>query len=254
MYVPKKYCGLANHHTDDEEPVAMNTLVLHGPPDRADVRRWTLSALLVVAIHVGAIAAGMNWSTTPDVLGTASEPIMLDLESAPPTPEPQQLDLAPGPQMQEAEPPTPVQEKAEVVAPPEKPKPEPKPIVKPKPKPIERPKKPTEAPAPRTTATPQAAQAARANYNGILSAHLQRYKQYPSGAKAAGEQGVAMLSFTVSRNGQVLGARLAKSSGSAALDNETMSMIRRAQPLPSFPPEMTQSSLSFTVPVRFFLR
>lgn len=196
---------------------------------------------------------------------------MLDLESAPPTPEPQQLDIAPGPQMQEAEPPppepekpqevveeqvppTPVQEKAEVVAPPEKPKPEPKPIVKPKPKPVERPKKPTEAPAPRTTATPQAAQAARANYNGILSAHLQRYKQYPSGAKAAGEQGVAMLSFTVSRNGQVLGAHLARSSGSSALDGETMSMIRRAQPLPSFPPEMTQSSASFTVPVRFFLR
>ncbi len=248
----------------------MNTLVLHGPPDQADVRRWMLSAALVVAIHAGAIAAGIGWYTAPDVLGTASDPIMLDLESAPATPEPQQLDLAPGPQMQEAEPPppepekpqevveeqippTPVQEKAEIVAPPEK-KEKPKPIDKPKPKPIERPKKPTEAPAPRTTATPQAAQAARVNYNGLLSAHLQRYKQYPSGAKAAGEQGVAMLSFTVSRNGQVLGASLARSSGSSALDGETMAMIRRAQPLPSFPPEMTQSSASFTVPVRFFLR
>ena len=31
-------------------------------------------------------------------------------------------------------------------------------------------------------------------------------------------------------------------------------MIRRAEPLPSFPPEMTQGSASFTVPVRFFLR
>ncbi len=249
----------------------MNTLVLHGPPDKADIRRWVLAAGIVIAVHVGAIAAGLNWYTPPDALGTASEPIMLDLESAPQTPEPQQLDLAPGPQMQEAEPPppepekpqevveeqvppTPMQEKAEVVAPPEKPKPEPKPIVKPKPKPIERPKKPTEAPAPRTTATPQASQAARMSYNGLLSAHLQRYKQYPSGAKAAGEQGVAMLSFTVSRNGQVMGARLARSSGSSALDGETMSMIRRAQPLPSFPPEMTQSSASFTVPVRFFLR
>jgi protein TonB len=250
----------------------MNTLVLHGPPDRSDVRRWGLAAALVVATHVG-LVAGFMWYAppAPDVLGTASEPIMLDLESAPPTPEPQQLDIAPGPQMQEAEPPppepekpqevveeqvppTPVQEKAEVVAPPEKPKPEPKPIVKPKPKPVVRPKKPTEAPAPRTTATPRAAQAARASYNGMLSAHLQRYKQYPSSAKAAGEQGVAMLSFTVSRSGSVLSARLAKSSGSAALDGETMAMIRRAQPLPSFPPEMTQSSASFTVPVRFFLR
>ena len=109
-------------------------------------------------------------------------------------------------------------------------------------------------PAQALATTPQAAQAARVNYNGLLSAHLQRYKQYPSGAKAAGEQGVAMLSFTVSRNGQVLSARLARSSGSSALDAETMAMIRRAQPLPSFPPEMTQSSASYTVPVRFFLR
>jgi len=246
----------------------MNTLALHGPPDQTDIRRWGLSAALVVGVHIALIVAGLTWYTPPDVLGTASEPIMLDLESAPQTTEPEQQDLAPGPQMTEMEPPppepekqekveeqvppTPQVEKAEVVAPPEKPKPEPKPVLKPKV--VEKPKKPTEAPAPRTTATPQAAQAARANYNGLLSAHLQRYKQYPSGAKSAGEQGVAMLSFTVSRSGHVVGARLAKSSGSAALDGETMSMIRRAEPLPSFPPEMTQSSVSFTVPVRFFLR
>lgn len=252
----------------------MNTLTLHGPPDRHDIRRWIIAAAIVIAVHVGAVAAGVTWYTPPDVVGTASEPIMLDLESAPPTPDPQ-ADIAPGPQMQEAEPPppepepeqpqqvaedqvppTPEQEKPEVVAPPEK-KPEPKPIEKPKPKkpkPIEKPKKPSENPAPRTTASPQAAQAARMNYSGLLSAHLQRFKQYPAGAKAAGEQGVAMLSFTVSRSGHVLGARLSRSSGSAALDGETMAMIRRAQPLPSFPAEMTQSSASFSVPVRFFLR
>ncbi|WP_024577135.1 MULTISPECIES: energy transducer TonB [unclassified Afipia] len=250
----------------------MNTLVLHGPPDISDVRRWSLAAALVVATHAALIAGFVLYTPSmPDAIGTASEPIMLDLESAPQTPEPVQQDIAPGPQMQEAEPPapepekqpevveeqippTPLQEKAEIVAPPEKPKPAPEPVKK-KPKPVvEKPKKPTENPAPQTTATPRAAQAARASYNGILSAHLQRYKQYPSGAKAAGEQGVAMLSFTVSRTGGVLSARLAKSSGSAALDAETMAMIRRAQPLPSFPPEMTQSSASFTVPVRFFMR
>ena len=247
----------------------MNTLVLSGPPDSSDVRRWGLAAALVVATHVALIAGFVLYTPPPlDAIGTASEPIMLDLESAPPTPEPVQQDIAPGPQMQEAEPPapepekqpevvedkvapTPIQEKAEVVAPQEKPKPKPEPVKK-KPKPIvEKPKKPTNTPAPQTTATPRAAQAARASYNGMLSAHLQRYKQYPSAAKAAGEQGVAMLSFTVSRSGSVLSARLARSSGSAALDGETMAMIRRAQPLPSFPPEITQSSLSFTVPVRF---
>lgn len=251
----------------------MNALALHEPFDRSEVRRWGLSAMLVAVTHAALIAATLVWYTSDaDVPGTASQPIMLDLETVPPTPDPQQLDLAPGPPMQEAEAPepepqkqetveeekvapTPPQEKADIVAPPEKPKPKPEPVKeKPKPVPRHEPKKPTAAPAPRTTAAPQAAQAARANYNGILSAHLQRYKQYPAAARAAGEQGVAMLSFTVSRNGQVLGAHLARSSGSAALDAETMAMIRRAVPLPAFPPEITQTSLSFTVPVRFSLR
>ncbi|MFC0239523.1 energy transducer TonB family protein [Rhodopseudomonas telluris] len=127
-----------------------------------------------------------------------------------------------------------------------------------------------EPPAPRTTAaplaerqaslqsSPQAGRAAAAaalpSYRDRLAAHLARYKQYPSGSKAAGEQGTAMLSFTVGRSGHVLGSRLARSTGHPALDAETMAMIQRAQPLPSFPPEMTQSSLSFTVPVNFSLR
>jgi protein TonB len=33
-----------------------------------------------------------------------------------------------------------------------------------------------------------------------------------------------------------------------------MAMIRRAQPLPPFPPEITVSSMSFTVPVQFSVR
>lgn len=128
----------------------------------------------------------------------------------------------------------------------------------------------SQAPAPRSTAPPKAerqaalAAAARAgqaaaaaalpSYRDRLAAHLVRYRQYPAGSRAAREQGTAMLSFTVGRGGQVLGSRLARSSGYAALDAETMAMIRRAQPLPPFPSEITQSSLSFTVPVRFSLQ
>lgn len=245
----------------------MSTLVLHRTIDSAEAKRWSLSAGFVIAVHAALLAAILLWYTAPDVPGTAAQPIMIDLETVAPTQEAKKLDIAPGPEMQEAPPPAPepekkviaeeqippapLQEKPVVVAPPEqKEKP-----VKEKPKPVvQKPPKPSDAPAPRTTATPQAAQAARANYNGILSAHLQRYKQYPSASRAAAEQGVAMLTFTVSRSGQVLSSRLAKSSGSGALDAETMAMIRRAQPLPSFPPEITQSSLSFTVPIRFSLR
>jgi protein TonB len=145
-----------------------------------------------------------------------------------------------------------------------------KPVAKPKPVRTEAKRDSELPPAPRTSAPPKAerhaaltsaasagaaaAAAALPSYRDRLAAHLQRFKQYPAGAKSAGEQGTAMLSFTVGRGGQVLGSRLAGSSGHPALDAETMAMIRRAQPLPSFPAELTQSSLSFTVPIRFSLR
>lgn len=282
----------------------MNAFALHAPTDHAALR-WTGSAVVIIAIHVGLIAAGVAWYRQQEPAGVAIPAIMIDMAPATSAPEASQQDLPPGPEMTQSEapsepppvpmqqqaeeqiPPTPLMEKPVVEAPPEQkleptpPPPEPvkappeppKPMpVKPKPKPIHaEKKKPSDTPfVPRTTAPPRAdrqAQAASAaaagaaaaaaalpSYRDRLAAHLQRYKEYPSEARAAGKQGVAMLSFTVNRNGQVLGSRLAGSSGVPALDAETMAMIRRAQPLPSFPPEMTQASLSFTVPIRFSIR
>ena len=124
-------------------------------------------------------------------------------------------------------------------------------------------------PAPRWTAAPNVdrtsatistaavgmrAAATMPSYRQLLAGHLQRFKQYPASARAAGEQGTAMLSFSVSRSGQVLGARLARSSGYADLDAETLAMVRRAQPLPPIPPEIPQATLSFSVPVNYSVR
>ncbi|ABD86508.1 energy transducer TonB family protein [Rhodopseudomonas palustris] len=280
----------------------INALALHVAGDRGSARRWALSAVVVVVVHAALIAAGIAWYTASPPPGTMIPAIMVDMAPSSAAPQPQLLDLPPGPQMQEAEappppppepvappppeqavPPTPLQDKPEVAAP-QEPKAEPAPqepapaqivrepprpqVKKPKPEPRVL-KKPAETPAPQTSAPPAAARQARAaaaatagaaaaaalpSYRDRLAAHLQRFKQYPSEARSAGLQGTAMLSFTVGRGGQVLGARLARSSGSASLDAETMAMIRRAQPLPSFPSELPQSSLSFTVPVRFSIR
>ena len=88
----------------------------------------------------------------------------------------------------------------------------------------------------------------------MVAAHLQRFKQYPPGAKAAGQQGTARVSFTLGRGGQVLSAGLGGSSGYSALDAETLAMVRRAQPFPSFPSDVKQGSMSFSAPVAFYIR
>jgi protein TonB len=207
-------------------------------------------------------------------LDLAPGPVMQQADASPPEPVQQQI-------VEEQVTPTPPQEKPDVVAPPEKaqpapPKPEPAKIVpdqKPvpvKPKVVRADaKRPSEAPpAPRTTASPQverqapaasaistgASAATIASYNGLVRAHLLRFKQYPPGAKAAGQQGVSRLTFTLGRGGQVLSSHLGGSSGHAALDAETLAMVRRAQPFPAFPPDMKQASMSFSIPVAFSIR
>lgn len=109
------------------------------------------------------------------------------------------------------------------------------------------------ATAPETTAPTSAAvrNAQLESWKIRLSTHMQRFKRYPPASAARGEQGTAELTFTVNREGNVVAARLQKGSGFALLDEESLAMIQRAQPLPRPPRDMSGNEFSFTVPVKF---
>lgn len=83
---------------------------------------------------------------------------------------------------------------------------------------------------------------------------MQQAKRYPDLARTRREEGVAYLTFTMDRAGRVLSARIARTSGSEALDAETLALVRRAEPLPAPPADVPGSPLTLTVPVRFSLR
>jgi protein TonB len=51
-----------------------------------------------------------------------------------------------------------------------------------------------------------------------------------------------------------LNSRIVQSSGSAALDEETLALLARAQPMPRPPDEMRTRELSFVAPVRYNIR
>jgi protein TonB len=139
------------------------------------------------------------------------------------------------------------------------------------PKPVETLPVQQDTPAPQTTAAPRseqhtaatpaapspgsvASRNAIASWRELLMMRLQQNKRYPRSAEERREQGVVTLNFTVDRNGRVLARKIVRSSGVAALDTEVMAMIERAQPLPAFPPAMTQHSLNLVVPIRFSLK
>jgi protein TonB len=89
---------------------------------------------------------------------------------------------------------------------------------------------------------------ATSNYDGLVAAHLQRYKQYPAAARKAKSRGIATVSFTVDESGRVTSVELAQTSGVGAFDQEVVAMVRRASPFPR-PPD--HRGRDFTVPVRF---
>lgn len=90
-----------------------------------------------------------------------------------------------------------------------------------------------------------------AKWQSRLMAHLERRKRYPSGARSRREEGTALVRFSIDANGNVLSARLARSSGSAELDEATLALVRRASPVPAPPPG---APLDLTAPVAYTIR
>jgi len=83
---------------------------------------------------------------------------------------------------------------------------------------------------------------------------LERHKRYPEAAQARNQHGTVELAFSLDRQGRVTASRIAKSSGSSALDEATLDLVRRAQPFPAPPPEMAGAEVNLSVPIRYNIR
>lgn len=108
------------------------------------------------------------------------------------------------------------------------------------------------APEPRPPA-PKASDA-KPTWQGQVLAALNKVKRYPRGASARREQGMPWIRFTMNRQGRILSVTLERSSGFSALDDEAVSLPRRAQPIPKPPEEVEGDTIELVVPVEFFMR
>jgi protein TonB len=101
---------------------------------------------------------------------------------------------------------------------------------------------PAEAPPSMVRSAPAAvsgpASSAAIKFQQALLRHVARYQHYPNAARALRLEGKVDTQFSMSRDGTLLGVWVKTSSGQAVLDNEAIETIRRAQPLPSIPPEL----------------
>jgi len=86
-----------------------------------------------------------------------------------------------------------------------------------------------------------------------LMAHLNSFKRYPAEAKRQGKTGVVMVRFRIDRTGHMLSYRIEQGSGHAALDEETVRLMQRADPFPAPPDSVSGAELEFVVPVQYRL-
>jgi protein TonB len=227
-----------------------------------EILRWGTAAAVVVAAHATAIA-GYVLLHHPNPRPAGEPVVLVEMAAEAAAPVAAVLDIPEEQPAEQSEP------EPEVTKSPEEPPPLPPPpvftqaIPLPEPVPPKPQVKPKKPPAPRTVAAARApvqaptpstsqlgvsgadARAAQATWRDLVAAHLRRYKGVPR------TEGTVVVGFTVDRSGHVLSRRIARSSGQSELDEEALAMIQRAQPLPAFPPSMTQSRMDVSVPLRF---
>jgi len=112
---------------------------------------------------------------------------------------------------------------------------------------------PQTAMAPTPVPAPLPSPEASAGYRALLSAWLENHKRYPEVARQRGEEGRAVLRFSVDRSGRVLDFAVTSSSGYPDLDQAVEEMMRGAT-LPPFPAGMPQPRMDISVTIRFSLR
>lgn len=269
---------------------------------RQILRRWTLAAAFVLAVHGGVAAAITYWPKPQSTAGEPAAAILIELAPEIAAPEVPPQEVAVGVQQEQSEESTPTETEdvpeeelpepeplaaekppeilpeipelpeintAEAVleAPAKEPKPEPEPEEEKKldelEKTVEKKKtKPKQKSVAQAASAPKAIDAARsktntapnsgmgssmsmATWRGTIIAHLNRRKR-----SAGGQRGTATVAFSINRSGQVLSARLVRSSGNPNLDKEAVALVRRASPVPPPPANVKGNSVLLSVPVR----
>ncbi len=86
-----------------------------------------------------------------------------------------------------------------------------------------------------------------------VSQALEREKRYPRIARRRAISGSVTLQFIILPDGRVINAKIVQSSGHAVLNQATLRALKRASPMPPFPPSIKARRLQVEVPIAYEL-
>lgn len=94
------------------------------------------------------------------------------------------------------------------------------------------------------------------SYQALLMAHLAKFKKYPQEAIMQKQEGVVRIRVSIDESGNVLSKELKKSCPYAVLNDEVLSLFKRASPLPKPPKEMLKNGekISFVMPIDYNIK
>ncbi|EDO6973728.1 energy transducer TonB [Campylobacter coli] len=94
------------------------------------------------------------------------------------------------------------------------------------------------------------------SYQALLMAHLTKFKKYPQEAIMQKQEGVVRIRVSIDESGNVLSKEIKKSCPYAALNDEALSLFKRASPLPKPPKEMLKNGdkISFVMPIDYNIK
>jgi protein TonB len=78
---------------------------------------------------------------------------------------------------------------------------------------------------------------------------IRKFSQYLPDLRDKNEGGTVVLRFVIARDGRLVEASIAKSSGVVALDRGLLDSLRAASPYPPLPPEIPGSQVVFVQPI-----
>jgi protein TonB len=92
-----------------------------------------------------------------------------------------------------------------------------------------------------------------AAYEQVLAAWLDRHKYYPSTLRRRGIEGEGKLQIRITRKGDVLDVKVLKAFTHPSLTSIAEDWVKRAEPFPPVPSQISGESYVFAVPVVFRL-
>jgi len=250
--------------------------LLWRPSPFVEMGRYALASAVVLALAGGAVAWFDGRAPEGPEAAGLEDAVLLDLPPASTSSAPAS-DAADGPKQQASEavaspPPTketdpspepqryaedlnpaPPGDRGDIAAP--SPKPEPPPMAA---TPLREEMAPASSQAPVTDADPIDSEAAKRQVAQALTqwqkAMLSRLEAAKAAMRSGGLAGTAEIAFAIDRKGNLLSAKIARSSGSSRLDQAALGLVRHAAPFPVPPNGLDDAALDFTVPVVFVRR